>query len=442
MNDSYDIIVIGAGPGGATAALVAARAGLKVCVLEKAQHPKFHIGETLLPRLMGILDDLGLEPEMRKLPHVPKVGAEFCIGNDPRAMRFYFSQALAPTVPVFNIERAYFDKMLVDQARLAGAEVYENTAVKSILKLEENNVEVALDSGKQIKARMILDASGHGTVVGRHLGNRKNFTEEHLQKVAYFAHFENVETSTADRHPTIFMCDEGWFWAIALNETKMSIGFVTRPSFVKDINVPPNKLLKWAMERCPQLQLRMKNATGPDTNMVLADFSYTCKPFAGPGYFLVGDAGCFLDPIFSTGVTLAMYGGVEAARHTIGIFNGTQNPAKARKTYSKMIAASTAPFWKIIKNYYRKSFRDLFMEGQGPLQVHNAIFAVLAGHVFPKPAWKLRWRLQFFWFSMWLQDHFGVAPRRGVCSLMQEPPVAMPWVYEGATEPTMQPQMA
>ncbi|CAN5596807.1 NAD(P)/FAD-dependent oxidoreductase [soil metagenome] len=437
MNDNYDIIVIGAGPGGATAAIVAARAGLKVCVLEKSQHPKFHIGETLLPKLMELLDELGLEGEMRKLPHVPKVGAEFCIGNDPRAMRFFFSQALVPTVPVFNIERCHFDNMLVEQARIAGAEVYENTPVKEIVRLEENNVEVAIE-GRTIKGRMILDASGHGTVVGRHLKQRKNFDDPDLQKVAYFAHFENVDTSTPERHPTIFMCDEGWFWLIPLTDKKMSIGFTTRPSFVKQVDVPPNRLLKWAMERCPQLQLRMKNATGPINNDVLADFSYTCKPFAGPGYFMVGDAGCFLDPIFSTCVTLAMYGGMEAAKHTIGIFNGTQNVAKARKTYSKMITESTKPFWKIIKNYYRKSFRELFMEGQGPLQVHRAIFAVLAGHVFPKPAWKLRWRLQFFWFSMWLQDHFGVAPRRPVCSVLTETPVEMPWIYE----PAMQTQVA
>ncbi len=428
MDEKYDVIVIGAGPGGSSAAMVAARAGLKVCVLEKSQHPKFHIGETLLPKLMEILEELQLTAEMRKLPHVPKVGAEFCIGNDPRAMRFYFSQALVKTQPVFNIERCHFDKMLVDQARAAGAEVYENTAVKEIVKLEENDVEVAIE-GRTIKGRIILDASGHGTVVGRHLKQRKNFDDPELQKVAYFAHFENVETSTPDKHPTIFMCKEGWFWLILLNETKMSIGFVTRPSFVKDINVPPNKLLKWAMERCPQLQLRMKNATGPEENQVLADFSYTCKPFAGPGYFMVGDAGCFLDPIFSTGVTLAMYGGMEAAKHTIGILNGTRRASTSRKQYSRMITDSTAPFWKIIKNYYRQSFRELFMEGQGPLQVHNAIFAVLAGHVFPKPAWKLRWRLQFFWFSMWLQHHFGVAPRRPVCTLRTETPTEMPWVY-------------
>ncbi len=428
MNERYDVIVIGAGPGGSTAAIVAARAGLKVCVLEKSQHPKFHIGETLLPKLMEILEELKLTEEMRKLPHVPKVGAEFCIGNDPRAMRFYFSQALVRTQPVFNIERCHFDKMLTEQARIAGAEVFENTPVKEILKLEENDVEVAVE-GRTIKGRIILDASGHGTVIGRHLKQRKNFDDPELQKVAYFAHFENVATSTPDRHPTIFMCDEGWFWLIQLNETKMSIGFTTRPSFVKDINVPPNRLLKWAMERCPQLQLRMKNASGPIDNQVLADFSYTCKPFAGPGYFMVGDAGCFLDPIFSTGVTLAMYGGMEAAKHSIGMFNGTRNATKSRKVYSQMIKDSTAPFWAIIKNYYRRSFRELFMEGQGPLQVHNAIFAVLAGHVFPKPAWKLRWRLQFFWFSMWLQDHWGIAPKRPVCSLTLETPAEMPWVY-------------
>ena len=112
------------------------------------------------------------------------------------------------------------------------------------------------------------------------------------------------------------MCREGWFWLIGLSETRTSVGFVTRPSFVKEVDVPADRLLRWAVARCPVVRHRMRDAVGPATNEVLSDFSYTCKPHAGPGYFLVGDAGCFLDPIFSTGVTLAMMGGREAAlRH-------------------------------------------------------------------------------------------------------------------------------
>src|SRR5205085_2810975 len=123
-------------------------------------------------------------------------------------------------------------------------------------------------------------------------------------------------------------------------------GFVTRPRFTKELNVAPDRLLRWAIERCPVVRHRMRNAVGPTTNRILSDFSYTCAPHAGPGYFLVGDAGCFLDPVFSTGVTLAMVGGEKAATLATQLLRKQIEPETARKTYIKFVTGSTAVFWK------------------------------------------------------------------------------------------------
>lgn len=425
MENQYDVLIIGGGPGGSAAAITAAKAGLKVCLFEKAVHPRFHIGETLLPRLMDALQELDLLEDLKKIPTITKVGAEFNMGNDFTPMNFYFRDGLLGGQPVFNVERAHLDKMMIDAARRAGAEVHENTTVKKILKLEEGACE--LQVGTEVyRGRMLLDASGHSTMVGRHFNRRQNFDDPELQKVAYFNHFEGVETSTPDRFPCIVMCKEGWFWLIQVNETRMSVGFVTRPSFVKELNVPPDRILNWAIKRCPVVRHRMRNATGPTTNLVLADFSYTCKPFAGPGYFLIGDAGCFLDPIFSTGVTLATVGGIDAAKHTVNILSGKVDPEKARTAYCNMVRDSTSIFWRIIKNYYKQPFRELFMNGQGPLQVHNATFSLLAGHVFPKPVWAIRWRMKFFWICMFFQRFLPLVPHRKECVLTEEEPIEMP----------------
>src|SRR5271154_3314342 len=116
-NFNYDAIIIGGGPGGSTTAMVMARAGLNVCLLEKDHHPRFHIGESILPRTMPLLRELGIEEELKKLPRIPKYGAEFAMGNDSKTMQFTFTDGLLPGEVVFNIERSVFDKMLIDQAR-------------------------------------------------------------------------------------------------------------------------------------------------------------------------------------------------------------------------------------------------------------------------------------------------------------------------------------
>src|SRR5439155_25452529 len=162
--------------------------------------------------------------------------------------RFYLDSGLIPGSRTFNVERALFDQMLMDEAAGAGAKVRENTAVRRIVRLAHGDVAMELDGSEILEAKLLLDASGHGTVVGRHLGLRKPIADTRLHKVAYLEHFDHVERlpGNEDGHPGIIMTTEGWFWLIGLNETRTSVGFVCHPDLIKRAGVAPNRMLHWA----------------------------------------------------------------------------------------------------------------------------------------------------------------------------------------------------
>ena len=430
---AHDVIIIGGGPAGATAGLLLARAGLRVLLLERTTFPRFHIGESLLPRNFPLIRELGLESQLRRLPHVPKLGVEFALGDASAAAQFTFDQGLIPGSETVNIERAPFDAMLLNAAREAGAEVRENVTVRKILRLADGDVTVEAE-GEHLSARCLIDASGQATVVGRHLGARTPSTDPRLRKIAYFAHFDDVKRrpGRAAGHPLIVMCEEGWFWLIPLDDRRTSVGLVLDAEVARTVDVPASRMLGWGIERCPVVRERMEHATGPETNHVTADFSYTCKPYAGPGYFLVGDAAAFMDPIFSTGVTLAMMSAREAAERVVELLHGRRSPASARRAYIRFLQGSTGLFFRFIREYYDPSFRELFLNGTGPLRVHAAVLSILAGQVFPRPVFALRWRLRLFYLLQRLHRLRPLVPRRNRFSLRS----AMPAVRSDTIEST------
>jgi len=415
----FDLLVLGGGPAGATAARLLAQAGRRVAVLEKEAFPRFHVGESFLPRSLEQLHDLGLAERVLALPHVRKLGAEFALGDGGRSIDFRFSTGLGEfSDEAFNIERSRFDALLLDAARESGAEVHEEARVDEILRLEDGDV--AVRSGSRIfTARYLLDASGGATLVGRHLGTRR--VHPTLRKVAYFGHFSDVERREGIEggYPCVVMCADAWFWLIPIDEARTSIGLVMDESDARRVDKPARQMLAWGIRACPELARRCRNAVFPESNGVTADFSYSCRPYAGAGYFLLGDAATFIDPIFSTGVCLGMIGAEQLARDLPRLLRGELTPRRARRRHIHRLRTSTAAFFDLVELYYRPAFRDLFLEGSGPFSVHRAVISVLAGQVFPRPRFALRWRLALFRLIVRLQQRLPLVPREPTFSLLE-----------------------
>jgi flavin-dependent dehydrogenase len=420
----YDAIIIGGGPTGATAALSLARRGRRALVLEKVHHPRFHVGESFLPAVFNLLKSLGLVEALRELPHVKKFGAEFAMGNSIHYLEIDFAEGYCDDGETFNIERCHFDAMLLREAGKAGAEVREGVGVKQILSLKDGDVQVQTDVGI-FTGRYLLDASGQATVIPRHLKTRVQDPTPHSQKCAYFNHFENVYRMSGRQagYLTVVMMDEGWFWLIPITETRTSVGMVIDPEIARQVNreqnIPADRMLAWGIAHCPEMRKRMKDATGHETNNVAADFNYRCKPYAGDGYFLVGDSAAFLDPIFSTGVGVGMMDGIEAAKHIDEILAGRISPKRARSRYIAHHTRATETFFRFIHQYYDHSFRELFLIGKGPFKMEKAITGLLAGNIFPRMPWKMRWRLWLFNFFVWWNSKKQIVPRCRRFSIMK-----------------------
>ena len=198
-------------------------------------------------------------------------------------------------------------------------------------------------------------------------------------------------------------------------------------------------MLAWGIARCPALRERTADAVFPETQQVAADFSYRCEPYAGPGYFLAGDAATFVDPIFSTGACLGMMSGHQAGKAVAGLVRRGADPARARRAYVRFVKGSSEPFFDVVRLYYEHPFRELFMTGQGPFQMHRAVIGLLAGHVFPRPAFALVWRMRLFELCIRLQQLVPLAPRRPGFSLLAGTDEARPSGAEGETPETAEP---
>lgn len=385
-----DVLVVGGGPGGSTMAALLAEQGRDVVVIEKDRHPRFHIGESLLPANLPLFERLGIADEVRQIG-VYKPGAEFVSDFYDKANIFLFETAPFLAAPnSYQVRRAELDQLLFETCRRRGARTFENTRVVDIgfpppNRPTERPIVTALDAaGRSVlwRPRFVVDASGRDTLIANRLGlkvaNKRNNT------AAIFGHFHDVvrREGTAEGVITIHLVEGGWFWMIPLPDRIMSVGMVGGPSLFKNRKQSIDELFWSVVQSSPSVSARMRNARPAGPLTTTGNYSYRARVTGGEHFLMIGDAFAFIDPIFSSGVMLAMSTAELGAKAIDLLFRDETRGRAALRTVDRRIRQATTELSWLIYRINDPLMRFMLLHPTNRFQMRNGLLALLAGHFF------------------------------------------------------------
>jgi halogenation protein CepH len=350
MTHTFDVLVIGGGPAGATTAGLLAEQGHDVVVLEREKFPRYHIGESLVPGVNPVLDRLGLTERMEGLTFQHKNGISLLWGAERDVWTVYFAEG-TPFEYTWQVKRAEFDNLLLTRARELGAMVVEEATVAELVYDDDGRAAGAIyrrgrsKEPLEISARYVIDATGQGKLVAR----REELLDWHedLRNIGVWTYFQGgTQLEGKDQGNILTECHaDGWFWVIPFSDGSRSVGFVGPNDAFVQSDLGAEEFFEHKLDGSREAKRLLDGATRCADYRVTKDWSYHASRFTGPGYLLAGDAAAFVDPLFSTGVMLAMKGG-EAAADTVD---------RILRDPRGIVAAEPAQ-----QEDYESSYRDFF----------------------------------------------------------------------------------
>jgi flavin-dependent dehydrogenase len=403
MSFDCDVIVAGGGPAGSTAAAWLARSGHRVILFERDRFPRFHIGESLLASVNDVLAAIDADSLVRQAGFPQKWGATFMTG-DGRVER-YADFAVAPDVrspQTWQVPRATFDHLLLQHAAASGADVRERTRVLDVA-FDKGGVTVTVQGVgggpalHAVRAQAIVDSSGRGALLSHKLNLRVD--EPRLASLAVFSHYSGVPRAEGRRAGDIRIVtrdDLGWFWLIPISNELTSVGVVLPQSAARALReLEPGALLDRTIAETPAVTRLLASAHQEWPVRIEKDFSFASRAYAGDRWVIAGDAGSFLDPVFSTGVAIALESGLEAAQAVAdGLAEGDLSARRFRR-FSRRQRQRYRSFRRFVLGFYTPEFRDLFFAEEPPRRLFGALVTVFAGYWRPSLATRM-WVAVFF----------------------------------------------
>ena len=381
---TYDVVVVGGGPGGSTAGAFLAKAGHRVLLFERETFPRFHVGESLLPATLPIMDRLGVHATVAERGFQVKYGATFHDQESGLEHTFYFLRDKPWPSYSYQVPRADFDALLLEHAMKLGVDVGQPATVEAVA-FDADGVTVTVESHGQrtsVRARFLVDASGRAGLLAQKVGARERVPN--LGKVALFAHFRGAWRAPApdEGNIRIYVFESGWFWWIPLAGDRTSVGCVMHAKTVRDWGGTQEALYAEMIRRCRRVAEGLRGAQQVTPLHAEANFSYRNRPVVGDRFLAVGDAVAFVDPIFSGGVHIAMQSGELAARAIDAALADGRFTARRFAAYERRVWGGLRPFFKFIHKYYEPAFLELFLQPRGAFGMIDAVLSVLSGGSF------------------------------------------------------------
>ena len=382
----FDVLVVGGGPAGSTMAALLAGRGQSVLLVDKDRHPRFHIGESLLPLNVPLFEELGIKQQIDRIGML-KYGVEFVSPTDNKTVTLDFAQSWDKRFSyAYEVRRSEFDHILLQNAAAKGAAVIEGCRVTSVeFPAAGGVVATALDQDGQTRhfqAKFLVDASGRDTL----LANRMELKERNRthNSAAVFGHFTGAQRlpGKAAGNISIFWFEHGWFWFIPLSDATTSIGAVCSPAFIKARKSDVTSFLHSLIALSPALSERLADAqmTGPAT--ATGNYSYRASRMTGDRFIMLGDAYAFIDPVFSTGVYMAMKSAFLGLEAVSTCLHDPANGARALQRFEARMSGALTRFSWFIYRINRPAMRELLLAPGNRWRIKEAVLAVLSGDVF------------------------------------------------------------